>query len=76
MNAQLLKRRQAIIDRLNPDNKPYLHTFNARTGRCTDCNSLLVDEIYTDEEGAQRIDMFCSVIGADEVAQFRDYDNR
>lgn len=71
----LLQKRQAVIDRLNPDKRPYLHTFDAKTGRCTDCNRRLVDEVFTDAGGVQRIHMWCSVIGADEVARFRDEEN-
>ena len=74
LTDELLAKRQAVIDRLNPNKSPYLHTFDAKTGRCTDCNRRLVDEVSTDESGVQRINMWCSVIGADEVAEFRDYE--
>lgn len=72
--ATLVQKRQAVIDRLNGEEKQiYNHDFVAKTGKCKKCSRKLTDCVFTDKNNVQRINMMCGVIGREEVERFRDY---
>lgn len=68
---EILKRRQAVIDKLNPNKLVYYHDFQPKSGKCTKCRATIVSEGVEQADGTYRIKMFCPVIGREEFNQFR-----
>lgn len=71
--AELIAKRQAVIDRIFPENKLGLHKFSAETGKCDQCSVKFTDWCIKQPDGSYRADMLlCGVIGEDEFARFGD----
>lgn len=71
---QILERRQSLINRLFPGDKLGEHEFNATRGVCNQCGLRFIDWVIAQPDGTYRAGIkLCPVIGADEVARFRNY---
>lgn len=74
--AELIAKRQAVLDRIFPESKLGLHKFSAVTGICDQCSIKFTDWCIEQPDGDYRAGMLlCPVIGRDEFARFGDPDN-
>lgn len=72
--SSLIEQRQAVLDKLNVHRQVYWHDFQAVDGYCKNCNTHFTDAIKPDKP-ILNLDMLCSVITSEEVAQFNLNDN-